>query len=443
MAAPAELLGSPSFRRFALTPDTLKLPTREAAPHWVPSTEEEKAAVWEQVDRLIRDPSFNKSKRYPSLLRFVVAKSLDGEADCLKERVLGMEVFDRPADYDSTRDSIVRVTAAELRKRMLHYYDDPVHRNELRVSLPSGSYVPQFAYPVGWLVNREPTEDEPAREEQISTVREQVPVGEPAIPSAKGASRFGWLWGVFATVALALIATASVLIMRPKKEVTLDAFWAPAFRSSAPILICFNDHPLNTSQLLDAANPEFPTHPMTQAQVMSASSVPLIADITRYFSEHGRVSRIQGQSKTTFDDIRGTTVILFGAYNNYWTLKMTQPLRFHFANSPDMSKFWIEDRESPASRDWSTETNVKVLKDYALLARFVPPSTGQTVFVIAGLRPPSMTEGVKLLLSPQLMDQLGALDMTAERNKNVEIIIQTDVVEGVAGKPKVLAVHTW
>jgi hypothetical protein len=87
-----------------LTPDTLKLPTQDTVPDWIPSTEEDKAAVWEQVDRLISDPSFNKSKRYPSLLRFVVAKSLDGESESLKERVLGIEVFDRPPDYDSTRD---------------------------------------------------------------------------------------------------------------------------------------------------------------------------------------------------------------------------------------------------------------------------------------------------------------------------------------------------
>jgi hypothetical protein len=207
-------------------------------------------------------------------------------------------------------------------------------------------------------------------------------------------------------------------------------------------LICINDHPLNTSQLIDATNPVLPTHPVTQAQVMTASSVQLIADITRYFSEHGRLSKIQGQSRTTFDDIKGGPVVLFGAYNNYWTLKMTEPLRFHFANSSDMNKFWIEDRQSPERRDWSTDANVKVHKDYALLARFVPPSTGQTIFVIAGLRPPSMTEGVKLLLSPELLKKLPQ-DAAERPDVNLEIVIETDVVDGIAGTPSVLAVHTW
>jgi len=425
-----------------LSTESLKLPIHEEVTDWIPSTEEEKAAVWEQVNRLISDPSLNKSKRYPSLLRFVVEKSLGGESECLKERVLGIEVFDRPTDYDSTRDSIVRVTAAELRKRMLHYYDNPLHQNELRVSLPAGSYVPQFAYPVGWTENRELRADARPCADQRSAAREQIPLRDVTFLPAKRASRFRWMWGVVVTVAIALIVTATVLTMRPRKESTLDAFWAPAIRSSAPILICINDHPLNTSQLLDAANPDFPTHPATQAQVMSATSVPLVADMTRYFTEHGGLSRVQGQSKTTFDDIKGGPVVLLGAYNNYWTLKMTQPLRFHFANSSDMTKFWIEDRESPESRDWSTDANVKVRKDFALLARFVPPSTGQPTFVIAGLRPPSMTEGVKLLLSPELWGK-SAQSAVAKPVTNLEVVIETDVVDGVAGKSSVIAVHTW
>lgn len=409
------------------------------------STEAGKAAVWEQVNRLVNYPSFARSKRYPDLLRYIVAKTLDGESESLKERVLGIEVFHRLPDYDSTRDSIVRVTAAELRKRLFHYYGDPTHQDELRISLPAGAYVPEFMAPTGWPeVGLQQSVSGPTNPVQSSSSSGQIPLPQAAPPTASLASRPKWVWGVVAGVMLVLIAVtvASVLVLRPKKESALDMFWAPAFRSSGPILICFNDHPLDTSQLLDAENPVFPTHPASQAQVMSASTVPLIAEISRYFSEHGRASKIQGQSKTTFDDIKGGPIVLFGAFNNYWTLKMTQPLRFHFANSPDLTKFWIEDRQAPTSREWFTDANVKVRKDYALLARFVPPSTGQTTFVIAGLRPPSMTEGVKLLFSPELLGK-AAESAAAKPDANLELVIETDVVDGVAGKPTVVAMHAW
>ena len=114
---------------------------------WLPATSDRKDAVKEQLDRLLLDPSFQRSKRYPSLLRFLVFRTLDGEADSLKERILGIEVFGRRPDYDTNEDPIVRVTVAEVRKRIQKYYEDPRHQNELHIVLPTGSYIPIFEFP--------------------------------------------------------------------------------------------------------------------------------------------------------------------------------------------------------------------------------------------------------------------------------------------------------
>lgn len=105
------------------------------------------ATVREQLERLLASPHFHNSRRFPSLLRFVVEHVLNGQTDLLKERTLGIEVFGRSANYDTSADPIVRVTAAEVRKRIAQYYDEPGRERELRISLPSGSYVPQFYWP--------------------------------------------------------------------------------------------------------------------------------------------------------------------------------------------------------------------------------------------------------------------------------------------------------
>ena len=110
-------------------------------------SDEERAAIQEQVGRLLADSHFSQSRRFPSFLRYVVEKTLAGQEDALKERTLGVEIFGRRADYDTASDPIVRVTAAEIRKRIAQYYQDPGHESELRVSLPPGSYVPQFHWP--------------------------------------------------------------------------------------------------------------------------------------------------------------------------------------------------------------------------------------------------------------------------------------------------------
>src|ERR1700722_12657929 len=100
--------------------------------------------VLAQLDLLLVHTLFSQSKRYPALLRFVVEQTLDGNADQVKERSIGMEVFGRPPGYDANADPVVRVTAGEIRKRLAQYYYDPAHTDEIRIELPTGSYVPIF-----------------------------------------------------------------------------------------------------------------------------------------------------------------------------------------------------------------------------------------------------------------------------------------------------------
>ena len=112
-------------------------------------SESEKSEVRAQLERLLSDAHFSQSKRFPSFLRFVTELTLAGETEGIKERTLGIEIFGRDAEYDTASDPIVRVTAAEIRKRVAQYYQEPAHEDELRITLPSGSYIPQFHWPKG------------------------------------------------------------------------------------------------------------------------------------------------------------------------------------------------------------------------------------------------------------------------------------------------------
>src|SRR5215471_6894129 len=96
-----------------------------------PSTKVEKEAVLQQLERLLENQHFYKSKRFPAFLRFVVAEALEGRAEGLKERTLGIEVFGKDPGYDTTEDPIVRVTAGEIRKRIAQYYQEPGHEKEI------------------------------------------------------------------------------------------------------------------------------------------------------------------------------------------------------------------------------------------------------------------------------------------------------------------------
>jgi serine/threonine-protein kinase len=98
--------------------------------------------VGRQLGRILASPGFVNSERMCRFLRFVVERALAGRAAELKEYAIGVEVFDRRADYDPRVDPVVRVEARRLRAKLEAYYENAP--NELRIELPKGTYAPLF-----------------------------------------------------------------------------------------------------------------------------------------------------------------------------------------------------------------------------------------------------------------------------------------------------------
>jgi TolB-like protein len=102
------------------------------------------AEITAEVDRILVSRGFANAGRLSRLLRYVVDKTIAGEADQLKEYVVGVEVFDRDEKYDPRLDSIVRVEAGRLRSRLDEYYNGDGAASPIRITLPRGGYVAQF-----------------------------------------------------------------------------------------------------------------------------------------------------------------------------------------------------------------------------------------------------------------------------------------------------------
>jgi TolB-like protein len=104
-----------------------------------------RAAVEETLARILASHTFRQSERHRAFIRYVVEATLDGRSRCLKEVVIGLDVFARDLDgYDPRRDSIVRVEARRLRKKLRRYYDTEGDRDPIEIRLEAGSYVPVF-----------------------------------------------------------------------------------------------------------------------------------------------------------------------------------------------------------------------------------------------------------------------------------------------------------
>ena len=417
------------------------LSSESVAESWTPSSEYERGAVQQQLEHLLGSPLFHSSKRYGQFLRFVVARALDGKASQLKERVIGVEIFDRPADYDTNTDPIVRVTAAEIRKRIDQYYQDPNHSQEIRLFLPSGSYVPQFSWPGHPSGVSEKDSGAPIASAALKGT------GFPSSPVLASRRPFHATKMAAAGTAIALALIVGWMLWRGSRPKLVQQFWGPFTASSEPTLFCIADQVQHDQiQLRDAADPQHEIAlPDSMVTVIVDDLNPLV-NIAGTLRAYGKTYRVLPESTTTLTDLRKGPSVFIGAFDNGWTLRMTAPLRFHFVNEPSMSKLWIEDREHPDKREWlldRLQQKTEDYKDYAIVARFVAPDTDQLAVVGAGIGRGGTVAAGEFLVDEHRMDEMMNQLPGDWQKKNIEIVLETQVIQGRSGPPRVRAVHFW
>jgi len=98
----------------------------------------------EHLEEVIKGPAFKGTHRSQAFLRHVVTRSLVGDFESLRERSIGMELFSRPANYDTGDDAVVRVAASDVRKRLIQHYAGAGADSKFRIEIPAGSYLPEF-----------------------------------------------------------------------------------------------------------------------------------------------------------------------------------------------------------------------------------------------------------------------------------------------------------
>jgi hypothetical protein len=116
---------------------------RELVIDQVAESEAETAALRKHVKEIAEGSAFKGSERCKKFLGYVVERAIAGHADALKERVIGVEVFGLSPSYDTKEEAIVRVTASDVRKRLLQHYGKDGLASPFHISVPIGSYIPE------------------------------------------------------------------------------------------------------------------------------------------------------------------------------------------------------------------------------------------------------------------------------------------------------------
>jgi hypothetical protein len=390
--------------------------------------------VLAELDRLLGNPLFRASRRCQALLRRVVELTVAGDVESLKERALGVEAFGRRADYDTSQDPVVRVTAAEVRKKLAQYYLESGHASETRIELPSGSYQAEFHF---------------------CLAKEMIPVGR-----ARSRRRIAFAVGA-AVVPLA--AVALILNARNERRAELDDLWGPVVKTPGTVLVCvglqaaFNFRSAKAQDTIQGVIHQ-PSGPdmhqpfreddlvLLRDRYLAIDDALCLVRMTSLLERYRKAYRIRVEQSTSFADFRDNPAVLIGAFDNPWTLRAAGQLRFTFSKDSDLDIGMVHDRQHPENSAWKLTNywpNWDVPIDYAVVTRMVDTTTDRPVMIAAGLTQYGTIGAGEFLTNPEYFSEAVRRLPNNWAKKNLQIVLSVPVVNHTSGRPRILATHVW
>lgn len=397
------------------------------------TTDEAQAAhVLAELARVLQSEYFRASRRSSLFLEFSVRYVLDkkplGE---LKERVIGAEVFQRLADYDTSQDNIVRVVANDVRKRLAMFYESDQGDHIITFHLSPGSYAVKFQWAVDDACPQfpEPNKSGPTTS-PLGVFRVHV--------HAAHHIRASWLIAVASL--LVVVSVASVIVFRSKRSTDLvQSVWAPILQNQKPALICiaqpfvYGSTPNSDPIPLDVKPVRMPN------QFVGIGDTFALAYVVKVFSERGKNWQILPGNSTPAESLLAGPVVIIGSHSNKWSRAMTtENQRFFF----DATMEAIDDKKSnPQVRwiltdlhaDWSTN------EDYAIVSRFTNPASGQPVISIAGLTIYGTQAASDFITNQDLLAEALKGAPKDWRKRDFQFILHTKILGGTPERPTVIA----
>jgi hypothetical protein len=408
------------------------------------------------LQEVVESRALRGSKRSQEFLKFIVDRALDGRFDALKERIIGVELFDRNPTYDTAEDAIVRVTACELRRRLTQFYSDAELHSEFRIDLPAGSYIPEFRR-----IAPAPERPEPVVPVEVQTI--------VAAPRRRISNRLLMAGGV----AVLLACAALVLGQHSTSASTTSRAlpWSAVLQPNRQTHVVFCDPEIVVTQRLmnysvslsDYANqrywPPLETQPAAVQNTMQSvpfkgvSVAAVDAAMTARISNlvaPGSGNRIEthpARSLRLADFKSEDSFILFGSpRSNPWVALFQDQLDFRFQfDDAAKAEFILNQRPKdgeapryvPTAQGWGTGDA------YAIVALVDNPNQKGQVLILAGSNAEATEAAGKLVTNSE------ALGETLKSHgippggpvRHFEILLRVSTMAGSSNTFDVIACH--
>ena len=408
------------------------------------------------LQRIAASRVFRGSHRCQAFLQYVVTRTLEGDSKSLKERTLAVHVFGRDATEDLSDDSIVRVGAREVRKRLAQYYMDEGAQDPLRIDVPAGSYIPTFHWhTLSPAIDPETT---PAGEQKKSP----QPVLQP--PLLRGI-RLDRKTSFLGAILVAACLTAVVWTVTSKPAGAFETFWAPAFHEKQSLMIAIA-HPIMyqpslRAQTLDRSLNGDPNPPVQRAinvppnllngsdflpalnQFVGFGDAEAALRVSSLFTQHHAGWRVRLASRVVFNDLRGSGAVLIGAYTNRWTMDLIKNMRYRFDYNRQQKPCIAEG--SNGCR-WTLTTKAddgRSAEDYILVCRLPRSVTNGFTVICAGLNGYGTEEGGRIISDPDSLTPILRVLPKSWSNHNLEIVLHIGVVGDAPAQSELVSVYSW
>jgi hypothetical protein len=433
-------------------------------------TEKDFARLQQHLKEVIEGEAFKGSHRSGQFLSYIVEESIAGRFAALKERVIGVKLFGRSPSYDTGEDAIVRVTASDVRRRLLQHYGKYGFTSEFRISLPLGSYIPEIA--------REPQKTAslpnpvPAVEVPVTTAE---PVPEPHIvrPVETPPGRRGNKWLLFAALVLGCNAVMWGIFWshfsRPADAPVSILPWSAFFQSQRPPKLITSDPNIVDIQevtgapvsLSDYANQRYiPNVNSLSPQVISfckfilrgdkAAGVDarVIAGIAGLSQRASRKINVQVARDARLSDLYADDNFIFlgSPRSNPWTTLFNDQLDFRFAFDDDSHQEIIRNVHPrpgepssyvPSAKGWATG------QSFATISFVQNPGRDGQVLILAGANGEGTEAAGELVTNvPRLSAALQHCGISsANPVRHFQLLLRLNTMAGSPSNVDVLACH--
>ena len=449
-----------------------------------------KAAYLRQhVKEVTRGAAFQGSHRSGQFLDHIVEKALAGNIDSLKERTIGIELFGRIPTYDTGEDSIVRVTASDVRKRLLQHYGRYGATSQIRINLPIGSYVPEITWEGHGKASHFNFSDSPqdladanlksaAGSETLAPVPLEpvataLLTSDPGSPQPKVISWRHWLAVTILFAAVNLVFFA-ILWNRPFHATAGRSIsvlpWSEFLSSPHSLHLITSDPNIFELQgftggqisLPDYANHNYILEPdklspevrkisdtiLKGDKSASATDPPIAAEIAALAQAANKSIEVRAARNIQFSDLKSDDnfVFLGSPSSNPWTALFSDQLDFQFIFDKDSGQEIIRNvhpRQNEVTAYVPTAPGWATGRSYAIIAFVKNPDQGGRALLIAGMNGEGTEAAGKLITDlPRLTAVLRSCGLPPfSPPKEFEILLQLNSLAGSPHNVEVPACH--